>query len=217
MAQLNQVKGRLTQPTCQILPPNFVGYARYCLYPHNLAKAKHLVAASGMAGRPVTVRTSKFGAANGAYVVSVLRSIGLGARLDVVSPPTKYYATVLSGRQDFQTASAGWFADFPSPSQFFTPLLTCASARHSATGGNFNPSAFCDPRIDRKITQAQALQASDPQAAAALWSTIDRQAMQQAPWVPVDNQEQTDLVSRRVGNYQYNTEWGPLFDQMWVR
>jgi hypothetical protein len=25
------------------------------------------------------------------------------------------------------------------------------------------------------------------------------------------------FVSRRVGNYQYSPQWGPLFDQMWVK
>ena len=25
-----------------------------------------------------------------------------------------------------------------------------------------------------------------------------------------------DFVSRRVGNYQYNPQWGALLDQMWV-
>jgi hypothetical protein len=24
-------------------------------------------------------------------------------------------------------------------------------------------------------------------------------------------------VSERLGNYQFNPQWGPLFDQMWVR
>jgi peptide/nickel transport system substrate-binding protein len=218
MAQLNQgAKHVLTQSSCQVLPPNFVGYSRYCLYRHNLAKAKHLVAASGAAGHPVTVRTGPDGAAIGRHFVSVLRNIGLTARLKVIPTQKKYFDTVLNGRQDLQTATTGWITDYPAPSQFFTPLLTCESARKSPTNpAFFNPSAFCRPRIDHEISRAQALQASDPQGAALLWHRIDREVMQQAPWVPIDNQEQTDLVSRHVGNYQYNTQLGPLFDQMWV-
>ena len=38
-----------------------------------------------------------------------------------------------------------------------------------------------------------------------------------APWVFMQNELQTTLVSRRVGNYQYNPQWGPLLDQLWVR
>jgi peptide/nickel transport system substrate-binding protein len=31
------------------------------------------------------------------------------------------------------------------------------------------------------------------------------------------NGRQIDFVSRRVGNYQYNPQWGALLDQLWVR
>ena len=31
------------------------------------------------------------------------------------------------------------------------------------------------------------------------------------------NVKVTDFVSRRVGNYQYNPQWGALLDQMWVK
>ena len=40
----------VAQSSCQVLAPNFTGYARYCPYPHDLAKAKRLVAASGTTG-----------------------------------------------------------------------------------------------------------------------------------------------------------------------
>jgi peptide/nickel transport system substrate-binding protein len=78
-------------------------------------------------------------------------------------------------------------------------------------------SAFCNRSIDRKIRRAGALEVTDPQAATALWSRIDRDVMQQAPWAPYANGSQIDVASRRVGNYQYSLQWGPLFDQMWVR
>ena len=38
-----------------------------------------------------------------------------------------------------------------------------------------------------------------------------------APIVPVDNARNVDLVSKRVGNYEYNPQWGVLLDQLWVR
>jgi hypothetical protein len=35
--------------------------------------------------------------------------------------------------------------------------------------------------------------------------------------VPISNQLGSVFVSRRVGNYQYNPQWGILVDQLWVR
>jgi hypothetical protein len=62
-----------------------------------------------------------------------------------------------------------------------------------------------------------ALQVSDPQAAARIGARIERAVVNEAPWVTLGNGESVDFVSKRVGNYQYNPQWGPLFDQMWVR
>ena len=39
----------------------------------------------------------------------------------------------------------------------------------------------------------------------------------QAPVVPAYNRSNVDFVSKRVGNYEYNPQWGPLIDQIWVR
>jgi peptide/nickel transport system substrate-binding protein len=112
LAQLDTARsGNPTRPSCQVLPPNSVGYARYCLYQHDLAKAKRLVAASGTSGQAVTVWASAPAKAISSYFVSVLRSLGYKAQLKVLSPDQKYFATVLSGRRQFQTGIAGWNAD----------------------------------------------------------------------------------------------------------
>jgi peptide/nickel transport system substrate-binding protein len=50
-----------------------------------------------------------------------------------------------------------------------------------------------------------------------LWERIDRQIVDQAPWVPLENPEIVDVLSKRVGNYQYNPARGLLIDQLWVR
>jgi peptide/nickel transport system substrate-binding protein len=205
-----------TLPTCQVLPPNFAGYARYCPYPHDIAKARRLVAASGTAGQSVTVRTGPFLAPAGSYLVSVLRRLGYKARLRELRAQDYYAANLAHSTQTWQVGGLGWNADYPSPTDFFRPLLTCTSYHHPRSG-DANANGFCDPQIDDQITRALALQTSDPQAAATLWSKIDRAVVNEAPWVTLGNNENVDFVSKRVRNYQYNPQWGPLFDQMWVR
>jgi peptide/nickel transport system substrate-binding protein len=196
------------QQNCQVLPPNSSGYSRFC-YPFDPARAKRLIAASGTAGQVVTVVTGPVAVAQSRYIVSVLDGIGYKARLKSVATRGAYEEAVATGK--FQIGPEGWFADFPGPSQFFNPLLICGASRSD------NPAGFCSRKVDRDIKQASALELTDPSESVARWSRIDRNVMQQAPWVPYANGGQIDFVSRRVGNYQYHLQWGPLFDQMWVR
>jgi peptide/nickel transport system substrate-binding protein len=202
--------GLTAQSTCQILPPNSVGYVRSCLYPNDLARAKRLVAASGTTGSTVTVSTGPFALRASAYLVSVLKSLGYNARLDAHKSVDAFHA--VRDRGQAEIAPAGWSADFPGASSFFTQSLTCNTARDPA----FNLAAFCDPRIDREIDRARTI-ATGSQAAAVAWSRIDRDVMQEAPWIPIANGAGVDLISRRVGNYQFNPFWGVLLDQLWVR
>jgi len=46
----------------------------------------------------------------------------------------------------------------------------------------------------------------------------DRASARRRPaWIPYSNGKELDLVSKRVGNFQYHPEWSALFDQLWVR
>ena len=38
-----------------------------------------------------------------------------------------------------------------------------------------------------------------------------------APWVAYLNPGKLELLSSRVGNYEYSPQWGTLFDQLWVQ
>ena len=64
---------------------------------------------------------------------------------------------------------------------------------------------------------ADTAQATDPAQALQLWQKADREAVNQAPWVPLTNSLGLDVVSDRVGNYQHNPQWGILLDQLWVK
>jgi YVTN family beta-propeller protein len=209
--------------TCQILPPNFTAYRPYCPYTvspspsgaysgPDLARAKALVAASGTKGEPVTVWAPQFLASSGRYLVSVLNNLGYRARLHTSPHPDKEMAAAAAGK--LQVGGIGWFADYASPSGFFPPALACAS--YVPGQPSSNAGGFCDHSIDREMARAAALQSRDPQAAAALWGKVDRDSVDEAPWVSIVNPRNFDFISGRVGNYQYNPQWGTLLDQLWV-
>ena len=78
-----------------------------------------------------------------------------------------------------------------------------------------NVAHFCSPRIDAEVAQLSKQQPSP--ASTRLAAKIDREIVDQAPWVPLFTPRFASLASRRLGNYQASTYGSPLFDQMWVK
>jgi len=214
----------VAQATCQILPPHFPGYRPYCPYTAgpqgswsapDLAKARALVAASGTRGMKITVWSWADLGGIGPYAVKLLRSLGYRTSMKVRGIDS-YFSLIGDSRTKAQIGTAEWISDYPAPSGFFNPILTCASFLPNSPE-NVNNAQFCDPRIDRQINKALTEQATNPDAARGLWERIDRQTVDQAPWVPLVNPKVVDVLSKRVGNYQYSPQLGVLFDQLWVR
>jgi YVTN family beta-propeller protein len=218
----------VAQATCQMLPPDFPGYRPYCPYTlgtqthgmwtaPDLAKARALVARSGTRGMKITVWDYAPVRGLGADAVQWLRSLGYRASLRVVGDKNpNYVSTVSDSRSGAQVGWDGWGSDYPAPSSFFDPILSCASFL-PRNPDNQNWSEFCDPHIDRQIKDALTLQSVNPEAARALWVRIDRQVVDQAPWVPLVNPKAVDVLSKRVRNYEYSSAFGVLIDQLWVR
>jgi peptide/nickel transport system substrate-binding protein len=211
---------------CQMLPPDFPGHKGYCPYTvsagdgdwhgPDLAKARQLVRESRTTNMPVTVWSFNDvpGKAAGSYLVGLLDELGYRASLHAVTN-NQFFTDLSNPRTTIQVSvGAGWGADFPSPSTFFGPLLSCRSADEPGTN---NWAGFCDPHVEALASQAQAAQPTDPAAARRLWAQADRLVTDQAPYVPILNTSTAGFVSSRVGNYQTSPLYGPLFDQMWVR
>jgi YVTN family beta-propeller protein len=216
----------LAEGMCQILPPYFPGHRPYCPYtagtPNqgrwtkpDIAKARSLVAASGTRGMKVTFWSFASWGSFGPYAAKLLRSLGYRVSVKVLADPN-YFTTAYDSRTKAQIGTYPWSSDYPAASGFFDSILTCASFRPNSPA-NFNAAEFCDPRIDRQIEKALTEQATNPDAARGLWERIDRQTVDQAPLVPLITRKSVDVLSKRVGNYEYSPAWGLLIDQLWVR
>jgi YVTN family beta-propeller protein len=217
------------QPTCQILPPQMPGYRRYCPYTRDpradgrwsgpdIRRARQLVAASGTAGMRVGVwafdAPVAFGREGGRYITSVLRRLGYRATLHMQQWDRSLHYT-MDSRNRAQVIAADRGAAWPSASNFIGGLSCSFFTPKSPT--NVNGSEFCDPAIDRQIFRAMALQPRDPARAYALWAHLDRELTDRAVWLPLVTPKTTDVISKRVGNYQYHPTMGVFVDQLWVR
>lgn len=213
--------------TCQVLVPNFPAYEPYCPYTvgpgpagtwtaPDLARARSLVAASHTAGESVTIWTWVAFKAVSEYVGSVLRSLGYRTTVKVIGGADffAFYEYVANSNNRAQAAAFWNITPDPSASETLG-YLTCDSFSPN-DGNNPDASEFCDPSIDHRIAEARADQGSDPAAAIAIWTSVDRAVVDEAPIIPLVIPQAVDLVSARVGNYQNNPAWGMLLDQVWV-
>ncbi|MDX6486965.1 MAG: peptide/nickel transport system substrate-binding protein, partial [Gaiellaceae bacterium] len=123
---LVRIYGGLATPTQNVLPPTYPQYKKLNLYPYNVAKAKQLIAAAGAKGASVTVwtsnNTSRHAPQAGAYLQTVLKSIGLNAKLKQINAAV-YWTTVGSQSTKAQIGFADWYQDYPHPLDWFDVLL----------------------------------------------------------------------------------------------
>ena len=166
----------------------------------------------------VTVLTADFFRPTGLsqLMTRTLRRLGYDATLRVL-PVDRYFPTLFDTSTQTQVGLIPWVADYPAPSTFLRNF-SCAGLVPNSPRTNLNPSQFCDPEVDRLMAEAARSQADDPEAADALWARAERRIVDQAPAVGAYSSINTDLVSERLGNYQYNVfAGGMLPDQAWVR
>jgi peptide/nickel transport system substrate-binding protein len=218
----------LATPACQILPPNFPSYVPYCPYTTgsqttwsapDIAKAQALVKASGTAGDKVVVNgtNDQVGTALAEQMVADLDAIGYKASTQLLTAAAQYpFVQNSANSSKWNVAWSAWYQDYPAPSDFLNVLLGCGTI-HKNSDASPNIAAFCDPTIQTQINKAESVEATDPTEAASLWTQVDHEDTQQAPWVDLYNPKQIDFLSSRVHGYQWNPQWYILIDQQWLK
>ena len=151
---LNRIYGGRLHPTQQILPPGMPGYEEFELYPHDMAKAKALIAEANPADKDITVWTDDEPDRKriGEYYHDVLNQLGFNATLKVIAGDVYFTMIGNQSTPDLDTGFADWFQDFPHPNDFFQPLLTGESIL--PTNSN-NYLAGQHPRAQREDERAR--------------------------------------------------------------
>jgi peptide/nickel transport system substrate-binding protein len=217
----------LAVPACQILPPNFPSYKAYCPYTTgnqtvwsgpNLAKAKALVKASGTAGDKVVVdgTNDQVGTALVEQMVSDLNAIGYKASTQLLTAAAQYpFVQNSTNSAKWNVAWSAWYQDYPAPADFLNVLLGCNTI-HPNSDASPNIAAYCSKSTQAQINKAESEEATDPSAAAALWTQVDHEDTNAAPWVDLYNPKQIDFLSKDVHGYAWNPQWYILIDQLWL-
>ncbi len=215
----------LATPSCQILPPGIDGYVPYCPFGKtpgakwsgpDLAEARRLIKESGTGGQSVTVIVDDgaIGRSIGTYMVSLLNSLGYKGSVHPLSSDVEY-TYIQNSNNRMQMGVSFWAQDYPAPSDFLNVLYSCASF-HPGSDSSINMSGFCDHAIDAEMQHALATDITDPKAAAAIWSDVDRKITDQAPAAVLYVPKQIDFVSKRLGHFTFNPQDFFMPSQAWV-
>jgi ABC-type transport system substrate-binding protein len=191
--------GAVSVATC-IFPPLLPGYDATCNpYSYDPEKAKQLLAAAGFPnGLPETLPLYTEASDPYPQVAQVIQQnlAAIGVQVNVVPQSQGVLVSTLGNPHAAPLAYTQWAQDYPDPSDFIDPILTCASA----VQGGSNVAFFCNPEIDALATAARG--ATDPQARLQQYQAVQKAIMADAPWVPISNGTWHSMTSTRVQNYQ---------------
>lgn len=221
--------GPLTgQIGCQVVPPEFGGYERYCPWtvdpsPNgnwlgpDLARAHALIAAAGVRGQTVTVwglDDKGQHAAVARYFTGLLDELGFKATTHLLGIDT-YFGFLQDTPNKAQMAGYWVVSSDRLPAEPIIGSFACPSLAGSSYYGY--PSGWCNPTLDKKMQSALDLEATDPIGANQRWAQIDHAIVDAAPAVMAFNPTSLTLLSARVGGYQDHPFLKVMYDQLWVQ
>ncbi|MFZ5708436.1 MAG: ABC transporter substrate-binding protein [Pseudomonadota bacterium] len=215
------INGRAV-PATQPLPPSMPGYTEgYAGYPYDVEGARKMLADAGLPDGFETdlyVMNTDPNPRIAQAIQQDLAAIGIKASIQSLAQANVIEAGGAGTAPMIWSGGMAWIADFPDPSNFYGPILGCAGAAE----GGWNWSKYCNEALDAKAVEADSI--FDPAKAAdrlKMWSDIYMSVMEDAPWVPVFNEERYTMKSERMGGedalYVDPVSIPVNYDYVWVK
>ena len=198
--RITQVINGRAVPATQPLPPTMPGYTDgYDGYPFDPDGAKALLAKAGF---PDGFETELFvmntdpNPRIARAIQQDLAEIGVKAAIQSLASAN----VIAAGGEENQapmiwSGGMAWIADFPDASNFYGPILGC----DGAVPGGWNWSWYCNADIDAMAVKADSM--TDPAMVderLKMWSDVYMAVMEDAPWVPVFNEQRYTMKSERM-------------------
>ena len=214
--------------TCQVIPPEFTGYAPYCPYTvdsnangrwlgPDLSKAEALIEQAGVKGQRVTVWGIADGGQHAAvarYFTALLNQLGFKATTRLLDGGP-FSAGLNASPDKVQMAGFWLLSSTRSGSDMIVGQFTCPDFPTAIPYAG-QPADFCSRPIDANVAKAEVLAATDPIGANRLWAKVDQAIVDAAPAVMAFNPTDVTFVSQRVGNFQHHPQLLVILDQLWV-
>jgi peptide/nickel transport system substrate-binding protein len=191
------LSGGQLQPTQQILPPALPGYRKLSLYPHDMAKARGLIAAADPLDRDITLWTY---AESGdlapfeytVYFAAVLDELGFTVHIKTLSVE-RYFSAIENPKTPHLDAGiSDWFANYPDPGAYLSETIGTPVTPFY----NENLAQFSAPGLRRELERLDARPTATTPASG--YAALDRSYMRLAPWVPIGNLSEPLFTSSRI-------------------
>jgi len=189
-AALERIYSGALAASHQVLPEGMPGHESFDLYPHDMAKAKELLAEADPSDREITVWTDNESPNNdaGAYYANLLEELGFDVKLKTINADVYFQTIGNPSTSNLDTGWADWFADYPHPNDFIEPNFAAESP--------FNLSRLDVPKLDEKITSLGEEQL-DAQVEGE-YAQLDREIMERAPWAPYGTNTVSTFVDSEI-------------------
>ena len=115
-----------------------------------------------------------------------------------------------------QISITQWYQDYPAASDFLNILFGCASFT-PGSDSSINIAGFCDKGIQAKMDAALLQGVTDPEGANKEWAAIDKLVTDAAPMAALFTPKHIDFVSKRTGNFLFNSQFYWMVNQSWVK
>jgi ABC-type transport system substrate-binding protein len=193
--------------TDQILPPTMPAWHDYHAYPNtpNLAKAKALMEASGVK-TPVTavvrMRNDAPGFVElGQVLQQNLKAIGINLVIKAAADAVNN--GIIDQRKNHIASGINeWSQDYPDPEDFIDVLLDPRKPDFGQGRAHFAAKAM--------IPDYNRVDALTGHARDVAFQKLDEKVMRNyAPWAPLINPIEVDLISSRVSGFIYQPVYGP--------
>jgi len=199
---LQLMRGRGVVAHC-IYPPELPGHNPECLpYGYDPDRAMELLEEADAADGFATTLYTDPSEDSTAIAQAIQQDLGaIGIEIEIITQEFDVLLGTISTPHEAPLVWIGWFQDFPDPSDFYDPILSCASA----VEGGANSAWYCDEENDALAAEAKGLQDVDDRL--EMYQQLELQVMEDAPWVPVFFPSVDTFLSERVTNFAPHPVW----------
>lgn len=199
-ARVVQIINGRAVPATQPLPPSMPGYTDgYAGYAFDVDGAKALLAEAGLPDGFTTelyVMNTDPNPRIAQAIQNDLAAIGVTVAIKSLAQANVIEAGGNGSAPMIWSGGMAWIADFPDASNFYGPILGCSGA----VEGGWNWSWYCNKELDAMATKADSItDASMADERLKMWSDVYMGVMEDAPWVPVFNEQRYTMKSARMG------------------
>ncbi len=202
-----------TVPAHGILPPGMFGRDPGLEpYPHDVAKARALLAEAGYPDgfdvEYVTTNDEETEKVAGSLQNDLAEA---GVRLHITVMSFAAWQTVIGQPEGAAFSFASWTADFPDPTDFFDTLF---DSRSITSANSSNNSFYRNPELDALLDEAR--REPDLLKRKALYRRAEHILYDDAPWIWDYHRLTTEVTQPYVRDYELHPIWQRDYTSAWL-